>query len=212
MRFATIEHLRRRTVVTAVSEEEAAVLAERFTDVEDVLRAAEDERDTAVRVALSSGMRLSTAGLRERRTECGYPSRAEEDQPGGHDRPAVSDVVVRDACHPQGLAVVTMGGQAWFYGERGIHGDVNELLFPLQHGTLFYAGAKVLPPLLLSGADRFTPRGRRERGQGAARAPARDTDDRADPVPAANGGDYDENLVLRPDAAPGLTGLGVHVA
>jgi NAD(P)H dehydrogenase (quinone) len=27
-----------------------------------------------------------------------------------------------------------------------------------------------------------------------------------------NGGDHDQNLVLRPDVAPGLTGLGAHVA
>jgi hypothetical protein len=63
------------------------------------------------------------------------------------------------------LAVVTMGGPVWFYGERGIHGAVDELLFPLQHGTLFYAGAEVLPPVLVSGADRFTP----EEGEEAAK-------------------------------------------
>ncbi|MGI5147245.1 NAD(P)H-dependent oxidoreductase [Plantactinospora sp. CA-294935] len=110
------------------------------------------------------------------------------------------------------LAVVTMGGPSWFYGERGIHGAVDELLFPLQHGTLFYAGAKVLPPVLISGADRFTP----EDGQNAAkelceRLLAMPT---TEPIPyrTQNGGDYDENLVLQPYVAPGLTGLGVHLA
>lgn len=110
------------------------------------------------------------------------------------------------------LAVVTAGGPAWSYGGRGIHGAADELLFPLLHGTLFYAGARVLPPLLLPGADRFTP----EEGEGAAeelrgRLRAIPT---TDPVPyrTQNGGDYDERLVLRPDVAPGATGLGVHLA
>ncbi|GAA0344470.1 NAD(P)H-dependent oxidoreductase [Actinoallomurus spadix] len=105
-----------------------------------------------------------------------------------------------------------MGGPAWFYGERGIHVAAGELLFPLQHGTLFYAGAQVLPPALIPGADRFTP----EDGEAAAR----ELRERLLAIPATepiayrtqNGGDYDRNLVLRPDVAPGVTGLGAHVA
>ncbi|GLY96157.1 NAD(P)H dehydrogenase [Actinoplanes sp. NBRC 103695] len=109
------------------------------------------------------------------------------------------------------LAVVTMGGPTWLYGERGIHGSIDELLFPLQHGMLFYAGAEVLPPVLMSGADRFTP----AEGDAAAkelreRLLAIPT---AEPIPyrTQSSGDYDEKLVLRPDVAPGLTGLGVHL-
>ncbi|GID27652.1 NAD(P)H-dependent oxidoreductase [Paractinoplanes brasiliensis] len=109
------------------------------------------------------------------------------------------------------LAVVTMGGPAWLYGERGIHGSVDELLFPLQHGMLFYAGAEVLPPVLICGADRFTP----EEGETAFK----ELRERllaipgAEPIPyrTQNSGDYDEKLVLRPDVAPGMTGLGVHL-
>ncbi|WP_083268591.1 NAD(P)H-dependent oxidoreductase [Lentzea guizhouensis] len=109
------------------------------------------------------------------------------------------------------LAVVTTGGPAWFYGERGIHGAIDELLFPLQHGMLFYGGAEVLPPVLVTGADRFTPAdGDRAAGDLRARLLAIPV---TEPVPyrAQNSGDYDENLVLRPDVAPGSTGLGVHV-
>jgi NAD(P)H dehydrogenase (quinone) len=110
------------------------------------------------------------------------------------------------------LAVVTMGGPPWFYGERGIHGAVDDLLFPLQHGMLFYAGAKVLPPVLIPGIDRFTP----EDGATAAKQ----LSERLLAIPAtapiayraANSGDYDERLVLRPEVAPGRTGLRVHLA
>ncbi|SES28093.1 NAD(P)H dehydrogenase (quinone) [Lentzea xinjiangensis] len=110
------------------------------------------------------------------------------------------------------LAVVTTGGPAWLYGGRGIHGAVDELLFPLQHGTLFYAGAEVLPPVVISGADRFTPR----EGEQAAvvlreRLLAIPV---TEPIPyrRQNGGDYGDDLVLRPEVAPGATGLGVHLA
>jgi NAD(P)H dehydrogenase (quinone) len=110
------------------------------------------------------------------------------------------------------MAVVTMGGPPWLFGERGIHGAVDDLLFPLQHGTLFYAGAEVLPPILVSGADRFTP----EEGEAAAeqlrgRLLAIPT---TEPIAfrKQNGGDYGQDLVLRPDIAPGLTGLRAHVA
>ncbi|GAA3634912.1 NAD(P)H-dependent oxidoreductase [Kineosporia mesophila] len=110
------------------------------------------------------------------------------------------------------LTVATTGGFAGFFGERGIHGSIDELLFPLHHGTLFYAGAKVLPPFLIHGADRFTP----EEGEQAAK----ELRERllaipvTDPIPyrTQTGGDYDSHFVLRPEVAPGVTGLGAHVA
>ncbi|WP_199444004.1 NAD(P)H-dependent oxidoreductase [Umezawaea beigongshangensis] len=110
------------------------------------------------------------------------------------------------------LVVVTAGGPAWSYGERGIHGAVGELLFPLQHGTLFYAGAEVLPPVVISGADRFTAEeGERAAAELRERLRAMPT---AEPIPyrTQNGGDYGDDLVLRPDVAPGSTGLGAHLA
>ncbi|AGL15070.1 NAD(P)H-dependent oxidoreductase [Actinoplanes sp. N902-109] len=110
------------------------------------------------------------------------------------------------------LAVVTMGGPPWFYGERGIHGFVDDLLFPLQHGMFFYAGATVLPPVLIPGADRFTP----EDGENAAKELRERllTVPTTEPIPyrPQHGGDYDERLVLRPEVAPGRTGLRVHRA
>lgn len=110
------------------------------------------------------------------------------------------------------LAVVTTGGPSWLYGERGIHGSADELLFPLQHGMLFYGGAQVLPPVLITGADRFT---REEGDEAAARLCERLLAiPRTEPIAyrPGRGGDYDENLVLRPGIAPGVTGLAAHVA
>lgn len=108
------------------------------------------------------------------------------------------------------LVVTSAGGPQPVFGPRGINGPVDDLLFPLLHGTLFYAGAQVLPPLLLAGADRFTD-------EDAARA-RKELRERlaglASDAPLAfrpqRGGDYDEHLVLLPHLAPGRAGLAVH--
>jgi NAD(P)H dehydrogenase (quinone) len=47
------------------------------------------------------------------------------------------------------MLVVTTGGWAEHYSERGINGPIDELLFPIQHGMLFYPGFDVLPPFVL---------------------------------------------------------------
>ncbi|GHE67894.1 NAD(P)H-dependent oxidoreductase [Streptomyces griseoaurantiacus] len=110
------------------------------------------------------------------------------------------------------LTVVSTGGPARLYGGRGIHGDLDELLFPLQHGTLYHSGATVLPPLLVPGADRYTPED--------AESAAKELRERlltlwtTEPVPfrPQDGGDYEADRVLRPEVAPGRSGLGVHRA
>ncbi|MBP2367573.1 NAD(P)H-dependent oxidoreductase [Pseudonocardia parietis] len=108
------------------------------------------------------------------------------------------------------LVVTSAGGPSPVFGPRGINGHVDDLLFPLLHGTLFYAGAQVLPPLLLAGADRFT-----DADADRARAELRE---RLAQIGTATplayrpqrGGDYDERLVLLPHLAPGRVGVGVH--
>ncbi|MGC1549718.1 MAG: NAD(P)H-dependent oxidoreductase, partial [Rhodanobacter sp.] len=44
------------------------------------------------------------------------------------------------------MLVVTTGGWADHYSERGINGPIDDVLFPIQHGMLFYPGFDVLPP------------------------------------------------------------------
>ncbi len=47
------------------------------------------------------------------------------------------------------MLVVTTGGWESHYAPRGINGPIEDLLFPIQHGMLFYPGFSVLPPLVL---------------------------------------------------------------
>ena len=109
------------------------------------------------------------------------------------------------------MVVLTAGAREPAMGPRGVNGSLNEVLFPLHHGTLFYAGMSVLPPVAVHGADRVSDdRFGEVREQLRERLRTLETDE---PIPfrTQNGGDYDDDLVLRPDRAPGATGLAVHL-
>ncbi|WP_030911319.1 NAD(P)H-dependent oxidoreductase [Streptomyces sp. NRRL F-5126] len=54
------------------------------------------------------------------------------------------------------LLSVTTGGPEPHYAARGINGPIDDLLFPIQHGILYYPGIEVLPPFVVYGADRMT--------------------------------------------------------
>jgi NAD(P)H dehydrogenase (quinone) len=105
---------------------------------------------------------------------------------------------------------VTTGGLAPHFSARGVNGALDDLLFPVTHGTLYYTGMDVLPSFAVHGSNRLPDE------QFAA---ARDAYTRRlhslfseTPIPyrSQNGGNYDDNLQLRADIATGATGLDVH--
>ncbi len=108
------------------------------------------------------------------------------------------------------MVVVTMGGSEHTVSPRGINGDLHEMLYPIQHGILFYTGMSVLPPVLVASADRMT-----ESDYAAAesellqRVKGLHTEE---PIPyrTQNGGDYDRRFVLRADLEAEDTGMRVH--
>ncbi|KAA9152488.1 NAD(P)H-dependent oxidoreductase [Amycolatopsis acidicola] len=109
------------------------------------------------------------------------------------------------------LAVLTVGGRESAFGPRGVNGDIQHTLFPLQHGTFWYAGLAPLPPLVFYSADRM---GEAEYSTAAKELRRRiETLGTTEPVPfrTQNGGDYDEDLVLKPELAAGRTGPDVHL-
>ena len=53
------------------------------------------------------------------------------------------------------MLIVTAGGWAPHYSRRGINGPIDDLLFPIQHGILYYAGFDVLPAYVAYSADRL---------------------------------------------------------
>ncbi|MFE5847910.1 NAD(P)H-dependent oxidoreductase [Streptomyces niveus] len=110
------------------------------------------------------------------------------------------------------LVVTTVGANAATTGPRGIHGDINEVLFPLLHGTLWYPGMTVVPPLVVNGAVRLSD-AQYKTAVGQLRQRLLTIED-TEPIPyrSQNGGDYDDHLILRPDRAPGEEGIHIHYA
>ncbi|MHA4815079.1 NAD(P)H-dependent oxidoreductase [Streptomyces aculeolatus] len=110
------------------------------------------------------------------------------------------------------IVVTSVGAREASFGPRGIHGHIDEVLWPLHHGTFFYTGMAPLPPFVVYGADRLTredypavAEALRERLHGLGTvAPL--------PYRPERGGDYDEGLELRPELAEGERGLGIHSA
>jgi len=95
----------------------------------------------------------------------------------------------------------------------GINGPIDDLLFPINHGILFYPGYDVLPPFVVYRADRTDEAGF-EATADSLRARMRDLFTTL-PIPfrRQNGGDYlIPSMELRPEAAdPSLTGFAAHV-
>jgi NAD(P)H dehydrogenase (quinone) len=110
------------------------------------------------------------------------------------------------------MLIVTAGGWAEHYSERGVNGPIDDLLFPIQHGILYYPGFDVLPPFVAYRSDSIDE----VRYAAAARALearllALDT---TQPIAyrKQNGGDYDiPACTLKPGLeADGDQGLRLH--
>jgi len=109
------------------------------------------------------------------------------------------------------MLVVTTGGWAEHYSERGINGPIDDLLFPIQHGMLFYPGFDVLPPFIVfkSSAMDMT------RHQETLSALGARLDNAMQAAPIAyrsqNRGDYlIPSLTLKPELSADRIGFALH--
>jgi NAD(P)H dehydrogenase (quinone) len=111
------------------------------------------------------------------------------------------------------MVMVSTGGWESHYAPRGIGGPIDDILFPIQHGILFYPGFAVLPPFVTyrtgkTDAARFA-------AMCAALGDRLDTLSTTPPIPfrPQNAGDYDiPALTLKAEIAPGVEGFGAHRA
>lgn len=107
---------------------------------------------------------------------------------------------------------VTVGGPAVDYGARGINGPLDQLLFPVTHGTLYFAGMEVLPTQAVYGAARLTAEDVDRAGaQLASRMRSLFTEQPIAFRPQ-NSGDYPDGHVLASHVAPGVAGIDAHIA
>ncbi|WP_059011007.1 NAD(P)H-dependent oxidoreductase [Streptomyces specialis] len=110
------------------------------------------------------------------------------------------------------LVAVTLGAGEPSFSPRGIHGPLADVLFPIQHGVLFFTGMDVLEPFAVFGAAELDDARYAEVTAGyGERLRALFTDE---PIPfrSLRDGDYTRSLELRPEVeAPGVTGFDLHL-
>lgn len=109
------------------------------------------------------------------------------------------------------MLVVTTGGWESHYSARGINGPIDDLLFPIQHGVLYYPGFEVLPPFVLYRSGKIDDaRFASIREALGARLDAL-FDTAPIPYRPQNSGQYEiPALTLRDDIAPDRTGFAAH--
>lgn len=54
------------------------------------------------------------------------------------------------------MIITTVGGTVEHYSARGINGPINDVLFTINHGLLFFTGMTVLPPFVTYKTDSAT--------------------------------------------------------
>ncbi|MFG3341120.1 NAD(P)H-dependent oxidoreductase [Glycomyces sp. NPDC048151] len=108
------------------------------------------------------------------------------------------------------MVIVTTGAAESHLSDRGVNGDINDLLFPIQHGVLFYTGLEVLPPVVVTGA------GWQADFADVAKQLRERLETLAETEPIAyrkQSEDYDERKRLLPGREPeGTTGFALHIA
>lgn len=110
------------------------------------------------------------------------------------------------------MLAVSVGGPAIDYSPRGINGPLEQLLFPITHGTLFFPGMQVLPTFAAYGAAGIDVEGMtRVAADWRVRVKGLFEDEPIAFRPQ-NGGDYPDRHVLADYVAPGETGVMAHIA
>ncbi|MBB3612137.1 NAD(P)H-dependent oxidoreductase [Rhizobium sp. BK602] len=111
------------------------------------------------------------------------------------------------------MLIVTAGGWEAHYASRGVNGPIDDLLFPINHGILYYPGYDVLPPFVTYSVDRLDEAGFEPVAE-SLRARMR-TLETTPPIPyrRQNGGDYHiPSMQLRPELGEAVAaGFALHV-
>ena len=108
------------------------------------------------------------------------------------------------------MVMMTAGGRASHYGPRGVCGAVDDILWPIQHGTFYYPGMQVLPPAVFYEVGRSTDETVAAMVEVYTQRLL--TAQTTEPIPfrSQNGGDYNDVQVLKPELASGVDGLAIH--
>ncbi|QHC34740.1 NAD(P)H-dependent oxidoreductase [Komagataeibacter xylinus] len=112
------------------------------------------------------------------------------------------------------MLIITAGGWPEHYSARGINGPIDDLLFPINHGILFYPGFTVLPPFVAYKVDRLDDTGFDILAEQLRERMRTLTTTAPIPYRQQNGGDYQiPTMELKAGLeAPGTVGFALHAA
>ncbi|MGP5374210.1 NAD(P)H-dependent oxidoreductase [Psychrobacter alimentarius] len=110
------------------------------------------------------------------------------------------------------LLAVTVGGPEVDYAPRGINGPLEQLLFPITHGTLFFSGMQVLPTFAAYGAVRVDEARVEEVTKAWRQRVAGLFEEQPMAFRWQNGGDYPDGHTLAAHILPKKQGIEVHIA
>jgi NAD(P)H dehydrogenase (quinone) len=110
------------------------------------------------------------------------------------------------------MLIVTAGGWAEHYSDRGVNGRMDDLLFPINHGVLYYPGFTVLPSYVIYRTGKMDAQ--RYEHTLAELGARLDVLWETDPIPyrMQNGGDYEiPSMVLKSGLSAERHGFDIHL-
>ncbi|MBR8836225.1 MAG: NAD(P)H-dependent oxidoreductase [Stigonema ocellatum SAG 48.90 = DSM 106950] len=93
------------------------------------------------------------------------------------------------------LLSLTVGGGEAIYSETGLNGDINQILFPINHGIFRFVGFDVLPPFIVWSTSRISDERRQAYLQEYAQRLLNINETPTMTYPSL--ADYDENFQLK---------------
>jgi NAD(P)H dehydrogenase (quinone) len=109
------------------------------------------------------------------------------------------------------MLAVTIGGREPHYSERGVNGRIEDILWPIQHGMLFYPGMDVLPPFTIYQSNRLSEADWPVIAEAYKLRIANLFNEQPIPFRTQNGGHYDGQQVLKPGLGAGTSGANIHL-
>jgi len=108
------------------------------------------------------------------------------------------------------MIAMTVGGRMAHYGPRGVNGTMDDLLWPIQHGVLFYPGMDIVPPAIFYEVGNANAEAIEAMTQAYVERLLKIGSVDVIPFRPQNGGDYDDVQVLKADLDSGVTGHALH--
>jgi NAD(P)H dehydrogenase (quinone) len=110
----------------------------------------------------------------------------------------------------RGMVAITTGARGEQFGPRGINGPLEDVLFPITRGVLFYTGLAVVPSFVVYRTVRLPER--EFRTVADAYVERLLTMATTEPIPyrTENGGDFEDGMTLDPSLGEGQSGLALY--